>query len=474
MLVSASQPLGRPGPALPCGWRDAARSRGRDPASRHQPLSHRGAAVTGTAVAALEATGTASGSVLEPAAGLDEATRVLLELARAASVAAAAVTPPPLLPAGAAEAMTALSASGLAANTQAARASDWAGFTRWCATGGHSPLPAHPLLVRWYVTQKATELKPDGSFAYAPATLTRWVATINAAHTAAGLPRPGRDEGVTQALSAIRRVRASPPRRRAPLLTDDLRLLLTTARTQADGGGWAARAAERRDSCLLLFGLAGALRRSELVGLTVDDITPSRADGLVVTLRRSKTDQHAAGRTVTLPYGVHPETCPVCAHLRWQQVLDAHTAGGRAGVIRLLRRPVPFTAHCCRADPTPPGVPTTSSSTESAAEQAGTPGGLPLFRTVHRTGNLGDGPLTGAAVHHVVQRRAAQAGFGPSLVALLGGHSLRVGFVTQAVRNGATTQTVMAQTGHADERMVSVYARRHAGLVGNAVTHIGL
>ena len=428
--------------------------------------------MTGTAVAPLEAAGAAPRTVLEPAAGLDEATRVLLELARAASVAAAAVTPPPLLPTGAAEAMTALSGSGLAANTEAARASDWAGFTRWCTAGGHSPLPAHPLLVRWYVTQKATELKPDGSFAYAPATLTRWVATINAAHTAAGLPRPGRDEGVTQALSAIRRVRATPPRRRAPLLTDDLRLLLTTARADADVGGWAARAAERRDSCLLLFGLAGALRRSELVGLTVDDIAPSRADGLVVTLRRSKTDQQGAGRTVTLPYGVHPETCPVCAHLRWREVLDAHTAAGRAGVIRLLRRPEPFVGHCCRADAVSPGVPTGCSSPKSTA--VGTPGGLPLFRTVHRTGALGDGPLTGAAVHHVVQRRAAQAGFGPTLVALLGGHSLRVGFVTQAVRNGATTQTVMAQTGHADERMVSVYARRHAGLVGNAVTHIGL
>jgi len=267
--------------------------------------------------------------------GLDGATRTLLELARTAAAAAAAVTPAPLLPDGAVAAMAALAGAGLAANTEAARASDWAGFTRWCATGGHVPLPAHPLLVRWYVTAKAAEVKPDGSPAYAPATLTRWVATINAAHTAVGLPRPGRDEGVTQALSAIRRVRAIPPRRRAPLLTDDVRALLTAARTNAHAGGWAARVAERRDSCLLLFGLAGALRRSELVGLTVADVTPSRADGLVLTLRRSKTDQQAAGRTVTLPYGIHPETCPVCAHVRWREVLDAHTAAGRPGVIRL-------------------------------------------------------------------------------------------------------------------------------------------
>lgn len=430
MLVSASRPLGPGSGVLPWIRRDAARAYGQVPASRHQPLPHwfrRLAAVTGgTALEPLRV-----GQHAAPAPdGLDGATRTLLELARTAAAAAAAVTPAPLLPDGAVAAMAALAGAGLAANTEAARASDWAGFTRWCATGGHVPLPAHPLLVRWYVTAKAAEVKPDGSPAYAPATLTRWVATINAAHTAVGLPRPGRDEGVTQALSAIRRVRAAPPRRRAPLLTDDVRALLTAARTNAHGGGWAARVAERRDSCLLLFGLAGALRRSELVGLTVADVTPSRADGLVLTLRRSKTDQQAAGRTVTLPYGIHPETCPVCAHVRWREVLDAHTAG--------------------------------------------TPEWMPLLRTVHRTGAVGDAPLTGQAVAHVVRRRAAAAGFGPELVARLGGHSLRVGFVTQAVRNGASTQTVMAQTGHTDERMVSVYARRHAGLIGNAVTHIGL
>jgi len=473
VLVSASRPLGPGSGDLPWNRRDAARAYGQVPASRHQPLPHwfrRLAAVTGgTALEPLRV-----GQHAAPAPdGLDGATRTLLELARTAAAAAAAVTPAPLLPDGAVAAMAALAGAGLAANTEAARASDWAGFTRWCATGGHVPLPAHPLLVRWYVTAKAAEVKPDGSPAYAPATLTRWVATINAAHTAVGLPRPGRDEGVTQALSAIRRVRAAPPRRRAPLLTDDVRALLTAARTNAHGGGWAARVAERRDSCLLLFGLAGALRRSELVGLTVADVTPSRADGLVLTLRRSKTDQQAAGRTVTLPYGIHPETCPVCAHVRWREVLDAHTAAGRPGVIRLLRRPEPFTAHCCHTDPTPTGA-GGRTRTGGGGVAAGTPEWMPLLRTVHRTGAVGDAPLTGQAVAHVVRRRAAAAGFGPELVARLGGHSLRVGFVTQAVRNGASTQTVMAQTGHTDERMVSVYARRHAGLIGNAVTHIGL
>lgn len=77
-------------------------------------------------------------------------------------------------------------------------------------------------------------------------------------------------------------------------------------------------------------------------------------------------------------------------------------------------------------------------------------------------------------MHSMIQRRARQAGFAAEVVATLGGHSLRAGFVTQAVRNGATTQTIMTQTGHSDERMVALYSRQHAGLVGNAVTTLGL
>jgi integrase len=44
-----------------------------------------------------------------------------------------------------------------------------------------------------------------------------------------------------------------------------------------------------RDRALLLLGFAGPLRRSELAGLDVADITEG-SGGLTVRLRRSKTD----------------------------------------------------------------------------------------------------------------------------------------------------------------------------------------
>ena len=36
-------------------------------------------------------------------------------------------------------------------------------------------------------------------------------------------------------------------------------------------------------------------------------------EGLVLTLRRSKTDQEGAGELKAVPYGEQPESCPVRA-----------------------------------------------------------------------------------------------------------------------------------------------------------------
>ncbi len=74
-----------------------------------------------------------------------------------------------------------------------------------------------------------------------------------------------------------------------------------------------------RDRALLLLTFAGALRRGELVSLDAADITEG-ANVLTVRLRRSKTDQEGAGRTVGIPFGSNPVTCPVRAWRAWLEV----------------------------------------------------------------------------------------------------------------------------------------------------------
>ena len=80
-----------------------------------------------------------------------------------------------------------------------------------------------------------------------------------------------------------------------------------------------------RDRALLLLGFAGAFRRSELVALDVADIAETET-GLLVTIRRSKTDQDGEGVTIAITRG--DVACPARALREW---LDA--AGIEAGPI---------------------------------------------------------------------------------------------------------------------------------------------
>ena len=78
-------------------------------------------------------------------------------------------------------------------------------------------------------------------------------------------------------MRGIRRERGSAK----PLLRDDLFAVLSAT---------ADALKDSRDRALLLIGFAGGFRRSELVTLATADIEHVR-QGLVITLRRSKTDQ---------------------------------------------------------------------------------------------------------------------------------------------------------------------------------------
>lgn len=125
-------------------------------------------------------------------------------------------------------------------------------------------------------------------------------------------------------------------------------------------------------------------------------------------------------------------------------------------MIRLLRMAEPFDSHVCRGGSTSHRRPVTVAA------------GSREERQPRRNAAIG------AAIHQSIRRRAAHAGYDPTALAKLGGHSLRAGFVTQGTRNGADGSAIARQTGHASLDSVEVYRREHAPLVGNAVTDIGL
>lgn len=328
--------------------------------------------------------------------------------------------------------------ASIAPLTRSAYASDWATFAQWCESNEFTALPAADTTVANYLAATADSLRPS--------TLARRVAAINKVHRLHEMPVPGASPMVGSVLAGIRRSRGTHPRRMAPLMLDDLRATLVQLQTAQYPAGVAAR----RDACLLIFGFAGAFRRSELAALRISDIRPHPVDGLHLNVARSKTDQEGEGSVKALPFGQSPLTCPACAHVRWLAVLDG---GDRAGILRTLSRSTE--GHVCRVPP-----------------ETGLLDSSPMFPPVDRHGRIWqDRFLSGQAVHAVVQRRLAAAGIGPSGY---GSHSLRAGFVTQALRAGASDRQVMRQTGHRSAATIAVYDRENNPLKGNAVTRLGL
>ncbi len=207
----------------------------------------------------------------------------------------------------------------------------WRRFTGWCNRERHVALPTHPVTVAAYLVDAADTSTETGERAYAVATFGTWIAAINHQHRTTGHLSPTAHELVTATLSGIRREYAAagdrPRTPRDPLLVDDIRVLVSTARERSRG--WADEVLERRDSAILLLGFAGAFRRSELSDLLLGDVSLHRLDGIHVRLRKSKTDREGRGAVKALPYTESHATCPPCAYVRWTQVVAAFDAGGR-------------------------------------------------------------------------------------------------------------------------------------------------
>jgi len=276
---------------------------------------------------------------------------------------------------------------------------DWIHYADWCRDQGFTAMPAEPRVVGAYLTSLAET--------HAPNTIRRRLTAIGRAHRYNGLSWNPCHREIQEPLRGVLREHGRPPQQAAALTLDLLQRLLDTCDLSPGG---------RRDRALLLFGFAAALRRSELVGLLVSDIT-LRADGLELRLRRSKTDPEGEGASIGLPQGQHRRTCPVLAFKEWQQV---------------------------------------------AKRNAG-----PLFRPIAKGGHIRTTALTPYAVTRILAKRAALAGVVLEGPEQLSAHALRVGFITEAYARGVRDEDIMKHTRHRDLRTMRGYVRR-AGLISDS------
>lgn len=268
-------------------------------------------------------------------------------------------------------------------------------YEAWCSAAGLPSLPADPLVVARYAQALATSGRKVSTIKLA-------VAAIAWRHRHAGHVWDERNVVLSSTLRGLRRTLGVRPEKKAPLLAGALREMSTAI----DGGDITSL----RDKAVLLFGWAGAYRRSEIVSFDVEDLT-WKDDGIIALLRFSKVDQEGAGLEKGIPYAMNAASCPVRALKAW---IDA------------------------------------------AKIQSG-----PLFRRIRRGGIVTEQRLSAAYVADIVKRAIAEGGADPSVYA---GHSLRSGFATSAAESGKTLEEIMRQTGHKTEAVAMGYIR-HANLL---------
>ena len=289
-----------------------------------------------------------------------------------------------------------------ASNTLRGYRSDWTNFAAWCKRQGFVALPALPETVAAYLTTVADSGLKAGS-------IQRRVSAISANHTANAFATPTLNAAVKLTLAGIRRKLGTYQEGKTPILTVDIAAMLATGPDSLIG---------KRNRALILLGYAGALRRSELVGIDVSDLTFS-ADGIRLNIRKSKTDQERAGQVIGISYG--GSLCPVHALEAWLRASGITTG--------------------------------------------------PVFRGVTRHGRVHAERLTDQVVASVVKARSAAAGLDPKKYS---GHSLRAGLVTQAAMNDIPEHRIMRQTRHKSSGMVRKYIREANLFRDNVSGRVGL
>ena len=336
-----------------------------------------------------------------------------LEALTLATTAAGAGTPrPQVSPAltALAEQSAVYATRAFGPGTERAYRSAWRQYTTWCAGYGLDPFAGAAGPLPLYVTYLADTGRAVSSIRVA-------LAAIATAYRLAGHALDLRDPQLAPVVEGVTRTLGVRPKRQAaPAVPDVLRAML--AHCGRDELFRAALAARSR--AMLLLGFGAALRRSELVALTLADaeIVPGR--GVRVRIRRSKTDQQGRGQEVAIwANPADPGFCPLVALERWL-------------VFRRAGRDV--------------------------REGMGTDdlGTRPLFCAVTKGGTLTGAALSDKAVVRLIKELAEAAGLDPARYA---GHSLRAGLATGAGEAGVGLAELMRQTRHQSPQVALGYLR---------------
>ncbi len=288
-------------------------------------------------------------------------------------------------------------------NTIDAYKSDWSDFCSWCDYHKVPSFPASPETIVNYINDLADNAKAN--------TVARRISALSENFDAAGLrENPCRFPIVKSALRGIKRMKGTRQQGKMPILFDDLKEMLSLL--EGD------ELQQARDKAILLLGFYGAMRRSELANLEMADLQFTRL-GLIITLRKSKTDQLGHGQMVAIPAVKDNDLCAVQALKNWLK-LSGITTG-------------------------------------------------PVFRGFTRNHCIRKSKISDKTIALIVKRYASLMGMDPSEY---GAHSLRHGFATSAAQHHVEERQIMRQTRHKSQAIVRRYIDEADRLIDNPVFKI--
>ena len=298
--------------------------------------------------------------------------------------------------------------SSLAYNTLVAYEKGWSRFEDYCAGKELDPLSVTPDEVMDFLIELATHASPSSGKMLSMGTVALYRSAINKRYVNAGLVSPTADPKVNDVLKGLTRIRGAACRQVKALRDYHIQKMLACCDEKAAVPS--TRLIALRDAALIVTRFAGALRRSDLCGLTVNDIAIINSAGrqqpqkMFITIRQSKTDQEGRGQKIAVPDG-----------RRLKPIKRLRTWLAESGITR----------GC-------------------------------VFQTMRRGGSLTGLPLHHSDIARLVKHYAAQIGLDETEIA---GHSLRAGFVTSAAVHHARLDKIMDVTRHTNPATVMKYIR---------------
>ena len=289
-------------------------------------------------------------------------------------------------------------------NTRVAYEKGWRCFTTWCQSVDLVPQAAEAHDIVKFLVAMAYE-GPTGSRPLALNTLRLYRSGMNDQWRRMDSPSPASAKIVDEALQGLAKILGERPRRVKALRKYQILAMLKSCGEGLHG---------LRDAAVLSLGFAAALRRSELCHLRTDDLE-RKAEGMMLHVRRSKTDPQGAGQRVAVIQGKSV-------------------------------RPVVHVERWLRASNISEGF---------------------LFQTLLRGGKASGRPLDPGDVARIVKRHVRRIGLDPREYS---GHSLRAGFVTCAAVHHARIDKIMEVTRHKSAETVLKYIRDEESFVDHAGT----